>query len=204
MGMEKKKTIWDYFEDNIDYPSQVAHKLLPYGTVWCYVSSTFLNGIVNYVKPINCFVLERYTRADEDIGDRNFRVCNKGEFGKWHKWEGTKKELIEAFTAGEIELCHTDMSCFGDDIALLAEIEANEADGKGRYMFFWFDCDVSDCCIGRFETTDTKEQVAQAMVNWLDESKEGNKGKIVEEGCDNGIVNYTELPISFLKGWLEF
>ncbi len=202
--MAKKKTIWDYFEDNIDYPSEVAHKPLPYGTVWCYISSTFLNGIINYVKPISCFVLDRYTADDENIGDGNFTVCNKGEFGKWHKWAGTKKELITAITSGEKEMYHTDMNCFGDDIALLAEIETNEEDGKGRYMFFWFDCDVSDCCIGKFETTDTKEDVIQSMKNWLDETKEENKGKIVEEGYDNGIVNYSELPISFLKGWLKF
>ena len=202
--MAKKKTIWDYFDDNIDYPNEVAHNPLPYGTVWCYISSTFLNGIINYVKPISCFVLDRYTADDENVGDRNFTLCNKGEFGKWHKWEGTKKELIKAITTGEKEMYHTNMNCFGDDIALLAEIETNEEDGKGRYMFFWFDCDVSDCCIGKFETTDTKEEVIQSMRNWLDESKEENEGKIVEEGYDNGIVNYTELPISFLKGWLKF
>lgn len=199
-----KKTIWDYFDDNIDYPNEVVHNPIPYGTVWCYISSTFLNGIINYVKPISCFVLDRYTADDENVSDRNFTVCNKGEFGKCHKWEGTKKELIKAITTGEKEMYHTDMNCFGDDIALLAEIETNEEDGKGRYMFFWFDCDVSDCCIGKFETTDTKEEVVQSMINWLDESKEENKGKTVEEGYDNGIVNYSELPISFLKGWLKF
>jgi hypothetical protein len=202
--MAKKKTIWDYFENNVDYPSEVAHNPLPYGTVWCYISSTFLNGIINYVKPISCFVLDRYTADDENVGDRNFTVRNKGEFGNWHKWDGTKKELINAITSGEKEMHHTDMNCFGDDITLLAEIETNEDDNKGRYMFFWFDCDVSDCCIGKFETTDTKEEVIQSMINWLDENKEENKGKVVEEGHDNGIVNYSELPICFLKGWLKF
>lgn len=166
--MKKNKTIWDYFEDNIEYPSEVVHNPLPYGTVWSYISSTFLNGFVNYVKPISCFVLDRYTADDEEIGDRNLTVCNKGEFGKWHKWNGTKRELITAICSGDKEMCHTDMSCFGDDITILAEVETDIEDGKGRYMFFWFDNDVSDCSIGKFKTDDSKEQVVQSMKNWLD------------------------------------
>ena len=81
----ENKIIWDYFEDNIEFPREVAHTMLPYGTVWAYISSTFLNGIINYVKPINYFVLDRYTANDENITDRNITVCNKGQFGKWYK-----------------------------------------------------------------------------------------------------------------------
>jgi hypothetical protein len=142
--------------------------------------------MINYVKPINCFVLDRYTPNDENVGD------------------GTKKELINAIISGKKEMYHTNMKCFNDDIILLAEIENDQNDYKGRYIFFWFDYDVSDCCIGKFETNDTKEEVIQAMKNWLDESIEENKDKIVEENCDNGIINYTELPISFLRGWVKF
>jgi hypothetical protein len=202
--MAKKKTIWDYFRYNISYPREVAHNSLPYGTVWCFISSTFLNGIVNYVKPISCFVLDRYTSCDKNISNRGVSVRNKGEFGKWHKWHGTKKELITAIISGEKEMYHTNMDCFGDDITLLAEIETDEKDNKGRYMFFWFDSDISDCCIGKFETTDNKEDVIQSMRNWLDEDKEENRGVAIEDGYDNGIVNYSELPISFLKGWVKF
>lgn len=184
--MVKNKTIQDYFNNSIDYPTEVAHNPVPYGTIQCYISSTFLNGMINYVKPISCFVLDRYTADDENIGDV------------------TKKELINAIISGEKEMYYTNMNCFNDDIVLLAEIETNEEDDKGRYMFFWFDCDVSDCCIGKFETTDTKEEVVQSIRNWLDVCKEEYKGKIFEEGCDNGILNYSELPISFLNGWLKF
>jgi len=202
--MKKKKTIWDYFDNNIDYPQNVAHNTLPYGTVWCYISSTFLNGMVNYVKPVSCFVLDRYTADDEYIGDKNFTVRNKGGFGKWHKWEGTKKGLIEAIKIGEKEMYHTNMNCFGDDIVLLTEIEIYKEDNIGRYMFFYFDCDVSDCCIGKFETNDIKEEVIKSIKIWLNQNKEENKGRIIESNMDNGIIDYTELPLSFLKGWIKF
>ena len=42
------------------------------------------------------------------------------------------------------------------------------------------------------------------MKNWLDENKEKNKGTVIKKGCDNGIVGYSELPVSFLRGWLRF
>ena len=32
--------------------------MLPYGTVWNYVSSTILNGFINYVKPIDVYKFE--------------------------------------------------------------------------------------------------------------------------------------------------
>lgn len=194
----KKIEIWDYFNEKIDYPSDVALNPIPYGTVWSYISSTFLNGFVNYVKPIACFVLDRYAEDGELIGDRNFTVCNAGEFGKWHKWEGTKKQLIDAIKNGSKAMAHTKLDCFGDDIILLTEIEPD------KYMFFWFDMDVSDCSIGRFETTDPKETVISSVVNWLEREKTDNNGKTVTNGFDNGIVNYHGLPISFLEGWVSF
>lgn len=197
------KTIWDYFDHSIDYPSDVTHNPIPYGTVWCYISSSFLNGMINYVKPISCFVLDRYTADDEKVFAEVYNKRKPGGRQGRVRWEGTKKELIEAVVSGEKEMFHTDIGCFGDDFVLLAEVEG-ERDGKGRYAFFWFDCDVSDCCIGKFETTDPKEKVVQAMKNWLDENKEKNKGAVVKKGCDNGIVCYSELPVSFLQGWLRF
>ena len=200
--MAKKKTIWDYFDDNIDYPNEVAHNPLPYGTVWCYISSTFLNGFINYVKPIKVYQIDRYECEDEP---KEVKCRYKGDnYTNWEKITVTKSELRKLVVGEKIKFMHTDLGIFGDDITLLTEIESNKEDDKGRYMFFWFDYDVSDCCIGKFETTDTKEEVVQSMINWLDECKEENKNKVVEEKYDNGIVNYTELPISFLNGWLKF
>jgi len=76
--MEKKKTIWDYFEDQIEYPRDVVSNPLPYGEVWTYISSTFLNGFINYVKPIKIFLIDRYTPDNEDITDRNVQVKKPG------------------------------------------------------------------------------------------------------------------------------
>lgn len=200
--MEKKKTIWEYFEDNYEFPKEIAHNPIPYGTVWTYVSSTFLNGFINYVKPISCHLIDRYTADNENITDRNISYRNSGEI-KWLKFDGTKKELKDKILSGEFQMHHTRLNCFGDDIIILSEIET-ENDETGKYMFFWFDMDCSDCSIGKFETTDTKEEVIESVVNWLEGCKSENENKTVEEHSDSGIINYTELPLSFLRGWLKF
>jgi hypothetical protein len=119
------------------------------------------------------------------------------------KYTGTKRELIKSVIAGDISVYNTNMNCFGDDIVLLAKIENSEK-GCECYMFFWFDNDSSDCCIGKFETVDNKEEIELSIINWLNECKEENKYRLVEKGYDNGIINYSKLPISFLRGWIKF
>ena len=79
-----------------------------------------------------------------------------------------------------------------------------ENNDTNKYIFFWFDMDCSDCSIGKFETDELESDVIQSVVNWLEECKTENVGKIVEENMDNGIVNYHQLPLSFIKGWVSF
>ena len=183
----KKKSIWDYFDEHIDYPTEVVHNTLPYGTVWCYISSTFLNGMVNYTKPVKLFALERYTASDKIVQDNL-----------------TKKDVIDNIIENSSTFYNINLSIFRDDVVLLSEIETNDEDDKNRFMFFWFDCDLSDCCIGKFETTDTKEEVCQSIIDWLEGIKEKKKGYVVHENNDNGILDYTEIPVSCLSGWIKF
>lgn len=200
-----KKVITDYFDDEIIGSTNIVHDPIPYGTLITSISSTFLNGFLNYVEPISVFVLDRYSPSNKILTDKDFNVYNKyGGFTEWHKFEGTKQELINSIVSGKKGMFHTKISCFSDDIILLAQIPINEPDGKGRYIFFWFDSDVSDCTVGKFETTNSKEDVAQSVINWLNRAKQENLHKTVQPGCDSGIINYTELPVSWLQGWLSF
>ena len=205
--MEKKKTIWDYFDEQIEYPNNIVSNPIPYGEVWTYVSSTFLNGFINYVKPVKIFLIDRYVPNDEDITERNVSVKKPGTWN-WEKFKGTKGELKTAIITGEYEMYHTNLHCFGDDVVILAELDDKETasdDEEKTYIFFWFDCDVSDCSIGKFKTTDTKEEVIQSVVNWLEQQKEeNNKDLNFDKYFDNGVYNYTELPLSFIAGWVNF
>lgn len=201
------KKIWDYFEDNVEYPHEIIHNPIPYNTVWTYISDTYLNGIVNYLTPIKIYLVDRYTPNNEDISDRNvsYRLTSGNGFS-WEKFKGTKGELKELLLSNKITFYHTNLSCFGDDVIILAEFEHNENDGLGRYMFLWYDMDNSDCSIGKFVTSDSKEQVIESVRNWLETERAENGNREVTESYDNGIVivNYTELPTSFMSGWVKF
>ena len=200
--MKKDKKIWDYFDDTIEYPHNIVDNPIPYGEVWTYISSTFLNGFINYTKPFGCYVINRYTKESDDISDRNTTICNKGQFGKWHKFKGTKKELIDLITSGEKEVYHTEMSCFGDDIIVIGEVGDDYSENNGKYIFFWFDMDCSDCSIGKFKTSDSKEEILESVENWLKEDFMKNKNH--EELHDENSSGYHKLPLSFIKGWVKF
>lgn len=197
--MENKK-IWDYFDDVVEYPKDVAYNPVPYNVGWTYISATFLNGFINYVNPIACYVVNRYTKENADISERNISVRNDGS---WEKFNGTKKELIDLIVSGEKEMYHTDLSCFDDDVIILAEIEdeRNNEKGLNKFMFFWFDMDVSNCSIGRIKTEDYKEFVIEALENWLIEEFRNNKNHEEIHEDENG---FHKLPLSFIKGWVKF
>ena len=171
--MSDKKTIMEYFHDEVDYPRDVALNPLPMNIFWLYISHTFLNGFINYVVSLKIYVLDRY---EDDKTDAILNLPKQS---------------------------HTKLSQFGDDIIVLGKIESDEP-GPNKYMLFWFDMDVSDCGIGRFETTDTNDTVFEALVNWLEEQKLENKGKVFEKHYDNGLLNFYELPTSFIEGWVSF
>ena len=185
-----KKIIWDYFQDDMEYPKNIIDNPIPYGEVWTYVSSTFLNGFINYTDPLACFVIDRYTSPDkEEIQFKEFK--------------GMKKDLIESILSNDFKMVHTKLNCFDDDIIILGKIDSND-ELFNSFIFFWFDMDVSDCSIGKFKTSDSEEDVIQSVINWLDNEKEFNKDSEFCPGLDNGIINYTRLPLTFLKGWMKF
>lgn len=161
--------IHDYFDNIIDYPEDIAENTLPYGTLYQYVSYTFLNGFLNYVKPVSIFVLDRYLN-EESV---QWSDDDKEDFK-------TKKNIIKQILNNEYDSYHTKLDVFRDDIILLTEISDN------KYMYFRFDMDVSDCSIGRFETTDDIEIINNAIIKSLEN------------------ITYTKLSTSFLKGWLSF
>lgn len=135
---------------------------------WCidYISSTFLNGWVNYVKPVKAFVVHRY---EEDVEQLSKRV------DAWH----------------ENPTYHTRLSVFEDDVMLLARSE------RGDWWYFWFDCDVSDCCIGKFEDEPGADIPAE-FEEYVRERAEDLRS------YHAGPAAWMELDVSKINGWVSF
>ena len=136
--------IKETFMDKLDHYEYPNSKLLVQGiqpnTWFEYISSTYLNGLINYVNPVHIVLMERYTMHNED------------------KIKERISELEKA--------CHTKLGIFDDDIIILATVK----DVENEYYIFWFDGDVSDCCLGRY-CPDGKVTVGEMKVmlnEWLE------------------------------------
>jgi hypothetical protein len=147
----KKDFIHKYFNDIIEYPNPANdypindifgpsdYALMPPGTLFTYISSTFLNGWINYVNLINVQAITRYTNQT--------------------------KKMVEKFNNIDGFRTHTRLSKItGDDILVLAKSK----DGMA-YWYFCFDQDVSDCDIGRFSVKDKEDVVIKEFVEYAND-----------------------------------
>lgn len=93
---------------------------------------------------------------------------------------------------------HTKIADFEDDVILLARSKSD----KEIIWFFWFDCDVSDCQIGRFKTKRNDEELKQMLERYV---KGFIQGKLEDrqENCDL-ITGYLELPVGSFSGWISW
>lgn len=184
---EGQNTIKDYFDDEVEYPKDIAENPLPLGTLYSYVSSTFLNGFINYVSVIDAFVLHRYTELGKDMTEHLEGKTYQEPAGsnKWTKFPTaiTKGEVIDLMSQPR-RLSGTDLNIFDDDVILLARTKTD----TNVFYFFWFDCDVSDCMIGRFRTEDSQEIVIDKFRNFVRKLSFGHR----------------ELPLHFFSDWMFF
>lgn len=180
--------IFDYFDDQVDYPKDIVNNPIPINTCWHYISSTFLNGFVNYIKPEILVLLDRYTSPNDQL------VFKEETY--------TKSELLELVVNGKLSTAHTNLGMFEDDIIIIGKDRSNP--DSDIYMFMYFDMDVSDCSIGRFSTTDDIGDVGTKLFSWLNKLVKSKNIDMIRPNIDNGICDYTVLDPSIIKGWVEF
>jgi len=172
----------DYFDDHVEYPGDtVAGNPLPINEFWQYISSTFLDGFINYVDIIEGYQIHRYRAPD---------VTKRENFAKMSEF-------------------HSNLSVAEDDVLILADARTND----GLYYFFWFDRDVSDCCIGRFLTEDSREKVLEnfrAYVNDRNAEMQKSYGLLSPKSWyEVGAIPPEPIPLEpawllpKLKGWIS-
>ena len=119
------------FLDWEEYPSnEELMEGLKEDIMYAYVSTTYLNGFINYVDIIGAYMTRRYKELEKDKSDKNPNDLS---------WEESCK-LIDNNTD-----FHTNVSDCNkyDDIHILAKC-------GDYYYYFWSDCDCSNSCIGKF------------------------------------------------------
>ena len=177
---EPKSGFFGRFKDDREYPrDELAEEGVPQGMFYSYVSSTYLNGLVNYVRTRWVGVVQRYVNDSDPgrHGDADDPI-----------WD----DAFEARCLASADCGHPDYSKIPEDIWLLGETE-------NSWWFFWSDQDSSDCCIGRFAKSDEELTVEQLIVEV--------KAQAHKTQCDNHYVEdppgkILELPIR--NGWASF
>lgn len=176
-----------YFDHDVEYPRDIAFDPLPWGIMYNYVSSTFLNGFINYVKIEKAFLLDRYGN-DEDI----FSVQVQAKPFQWVEFKGNRHEIFDRLIQpGATFHCRLDED-FQDDVVIFARIETDSEIAEAPYMVFWYDRDCSDCCIGRFKTTDALVTVLVEFDTFVNETQ----SRVNKDG------KLKEIPLHYFKGWL--
>jgi hypothetical protein len=132
-------------------------------------------------------VAGRYHSDDEEIN----HDINIIEDSKWvKKHVTTKKEAFDLLTKEGATYHVTPDDQFQDDVHILTKVEC-EVTGKVLYYYFWYDRDCSDCCIGRFETTDDEETVVAAF------------DKAMETTGEYNPHGSRKIPLHYFRGWIS-
>lgn len=176
----------DFFTNVIEYP--LGHRgfpdeILPFGIDYSYVPSSFINGFINCGDLIGAFMCNRYHAMSDSfseaevIGDFTYR---------------SKAELFVKLRAGSIPLGGISVSAFKDDVLLLKRLTSPS--GKTSYIYFWCDCDVSDCSIGRFQADLPEAEVVRLFHEHVHQlARHGGH-------LDDPI----SLDLTWFRGWLSF
>ena len=110
-----------------------------------YVSSTYCNGIVNYIHDPNIILLGRYEENFEELCTTFLNQTDKEWF-------------------------HTNLGNYGDDVLIFGLDDKND---PTSYILIWFDMAVSDCGIWRFDINDflNMEHFIELLKKWLDNNE---------------------------------
>jgi len=186
------KTFHNYFDDIEQYPT-IGMDILPMNVLYEYVSSSFLNGFINYTTIIKAFVLGRYHDWDEvlDEGEGDISVRVPPNTLTWKTIHcKTKNELYKELTIpGAMYHGKLDVD-FQDDVLILSKSKVNES-GEWCYFYFWYDRDCSDCSIGRFKTKDTETEVIEKFSTQCQKKYEYNE------------FGSKEIPLHYFAGWVK-
>lgn len=188
-----------YFTNVVDYPNILGGDILPDGTLWSYVSSTFLNGFINYAQPIKCYLMNRHRDWNEERENDDLKLQHRPpmENKLVDRVFKTKEEAYQFVLKNPTGYFHSKLDVFNDDILVLGKVK----DTPNKYIFFWFDLDVSDCCIGVFTTEDTEETVVNEFRSYVQEISAKLQRDYLRktDGC-----SAAELPLGIFQGWVKF
>lgn len=189
---KEAKQFKNYFKYNESYPQNLVYNPLELNVDLEYVSNTYLDAFINYVKIKKAYLIDRYTPWEEEFDEPpTIQVMDSPKSFNWIDVTlHNKQQLYDYLTQEHIRLS-TKLREFSDDVIILANVIDAEKNDTNQWIYFWYDNDVSDCSIGRFETLDSEEVITDCF------------NKFVKDlDFTNGEAK--EIPIHAFTGWITF
>jgi len=149
-GVSKMMMFRELFPNEEQYPENIAERGVPQDTYFQYISSTFLDGLINYTE-----------------AKRGCLVITVGSGSNADHYSDDVAE-IEHLLAVYNNSWHSTFSIFGHTkayvkVAILSSTE-------NSHWLFYYDPDTSDCGVGRCSKERVSaEQFADGMHRWLED-----------------------------------
>lgn len=173
--MDDIKYFDSFITNDVEYPSnEMLLNGLKDGDCITYVSSTYLNGLINYVDIIDAWMIKRYLKSKNDIE----YVATKDQ----KSWEESC-EYVDELTDDPLHFHFKHSSSNFDDMIILAK-------GADSYWLFWDDCDCSDCSIMRIsiKTFESDEEAKKSVMQYAKEVSDENIIHHIRPGLFRGWI----------------
>jgi hypothetical protein len=191
---------FDYFTHHEAHPMDIPINPLPLGTVYEYVGSQFLNGLVPYVKPVRAWVVNRYLAANDEYPGEltvSFSGIDMSIQDILKTTTPTKAQVISILNEPACVVTPRYDVDFQDDLVFLAIVPEKKKHCKGKmWYYFWYDRDCSDCCIGRFRSTDSEENIFKSFDEFVLESNQMGKPDHIDINDPPFLIN-----LSYFNWW---
>lgn len=168
------------FSDGREYPQFFdEEEILPMGMLYSYVGHSFLDGLVNHT------VNQRWSHDQQRavLVNRYFDEADQRDLGM------TKRQNLDVIMAKERH--RTELHQLRDDVAILSC-------RNGIFWFYYYDCDVSDCMIGRFRSAMPFDEVYALMLTFIVEMNHVRNYSPMDQ------EPYWELSSEVIKGWVSW
>jgi len=143
---------FNLFDGYYEYPGDmVAERGVPQNTFYIYIATTFLNGLINYVKIDKMFLIERYSIMHPI---KNQLILEKLGENSGHFNADERLKVDEQFVKEKLDNQYQELFAkIPDDDMILDTLDdlIIFAHTENSLWIFWSDRDCSDSCIGRVD-----------------------------------------------------
>lgn len=169
-----------YFEEYLEWPTDIALRILPWGQLWDGQPNDLLDAFINHVEIKKAYVLSRYHHWEDEID-----ILPRGMMS--YCGVATKREIFDFLVGPNNPAIHTPLdTAFRDDVLILAHIPPHAS----TWMVFWYHRSGRHL-VGRFSRPVDEAVLFEDFRQYAEFASEERPGSPP-----------AEIPLKYFKGWI--